>query len=135
MFVRIAALFLAIVALSACQFGGTPPSPTQDVVRTISGLSEPDLIACAGHPDRVQTSALDRILIYEGADVRHYPEETRLGLGRYSAGSDLARDSYRSGYCQAEVRIEAGQVRGVAFRGTPSWRGTNPCSERLASCR
>lgn len=123
------------LGLSACQFGATSGPPADAVAQGVTGLSESQLITCAGQPDRVQATAGGRTLIYESATPQAYPEETRLGVRHQSLGSDLARDSYRSGFCQAEVTVRDGRVLDVVYRGSSSWRtGYDACSARLANC-
>lgn len=123
------------LVLSACQFGAASGPPSDTVAQAVTGLSESQLTACAGQPDRVQDTAGARTLIYESTTPGAYPEEVRLGVRQQSLGGDLARDSYRSGYCQAEVTVRDGRVLAVVYRGSSSWRtGYEACSARLANC-
>lgn len=126
-------LAAAVVALAACSqprvFDRGAPSPTP-----LIGLSERDILDCAGQPDRSRSRGGMTTLTY--GDTAGVPSDdyvfsgsTRSGGGGLGFDPSLSQ-SLRADYCEVTFEIVDGRVSDVRYRSS-----TGSLTGAHGSCR
>ena len=114
-----------------CGFPSVRKSKVRKLGQAILGMSAPDLLACAGVPDRVQQLSDNELMVQydRAADNGSLLSVKALNLADISLG--------RSGACHAHFRIlRDGTVSGVSFSGTTfSFSGPyGDCASLIREC-
>ena len=111
--------------------GGCSAYQVREARQDILGMNAPDLLACAGVPDKVQELSANELMIQydRAADNGSLLSIKALNLADISLG--------RSGACHAHFRIlRDGTVSGVSFSGTTfSFSGPyGDCASLIREC-
>lgn len=134
---------LAAMALLAGCLGGSGPTEAE-TRQQLTGISQAQLLGCAGVPDRSRVDGGVEYMSYESSVMvsdqaagfglsSGFGVGTGVGVG-FGLETPIGDQAVRSNYCEANFTIVGGQVAEVNFNTAGGYGRFDQCRSLVAAC-